>query len=87
MHLHCGSTSNPTSTAPCMQELDAKGPLNAMAGDFLVPSYRGASFMDPKVSIYRFPIQMHARKSYVCAPAQASPICLTGALTWPSAWG
>jgi photosystem II oxygen-evolving enhancer protein 1 len=33
-----------------IKELKAQGTLDSFAGDFLVPSYRGATFMDPKVS-------------------------------------
>ena len=32
-----------------IKELDAKGNLDGFGGDFLVPSYRGSSFLDPKV--------------------------------------
>eukprot|EP00195_Chlamydomonas_chlamydogama_P013785 CAMPEP_0202898672 /NCGR_PEP_ID=MMETSP1392-20130828/7129_1 /ASSEMBLY_ACC=CAM_ASM_000868 /TAXON_ID=225041 /ORGANISM="Chlamydomonas chlamydogama, Strain SAG 11-48b" /LENGTH=297 /DNA_ID=CAMNT_0049584669 /DNA_START=67 /DNA_END=960 /DNA_ORIENTATION=- len=31
-----------------VKQLDAKGTLDSFAGDFLVPSYRGSSFLDPK---------------------------------------
>jgi photosystem II oxygen-evolving enhancer protein 1 len=31
-----------------VKNLDAKGTLDAFGGDFLVPSYRGSSFLDPK---------------------------------------
>lgn len=31
-----------------IKEVDVKGPLSAMTGEFTVPSYRGSSFMDPK---------------------------------------
>ena len=33
-----------------IKELQAKGNLDGFGGDFLVPSYRGSSFLDPKVS-------------------------------------
>ncbi len=32
-----------------IKELTAKGNLDGFGGDFLVPSYRGSSFLDPKV--------------------------------------
>lgn len=32
-----------------MKELSAKGTLDGFSGDFTVPSYRGSSFLDPKV--------------------------------------
>ena len=32
-----------------IKELEAKGNLDGFGGDFLVPSYRGSSFLDPKV--------------------------------------
>jgi Manganese-stabilising protein / photosystem II polypeptide len=32
-----------------IKELAAKGTLDGFGGDFLVPSYRGSSFLDPKV--------------------------------------
>jgi len=31
-----------------IKELDAKGSLEGFGGDFVVPSYRGSSFLDPK---------------------------------------
>ncbi|KAK9806044.1 hypothetical protein WJX73_008835 [Symbiochloris irregularis] len=31
-----------------VKELNAKGPANAFGGDFVVPSYRGSTFLDPK---------------------------------------
>lgn len=33
-----------------VKELVAKGPANQFGGDFTVPSYRGSTFLDPKVS-------------------------------------
>lgn len=33
-----------------VKELSAKGSLEGFGGDFVVPSYRGSSFLDPKVS-------------------------------------
>lgn len=33
-----------------VKQLDAKGTLDSFSGDFVVPSYRGSSFLDPKVS-------------------------------------
>ena len=32
-----------------VKELNAKGPADAFGGDFVVPSYRGSTFLDPKV--------------------------------------
>lgn len=32
-----------------VKELNAKGTLDGFGGDFTVPSYRGSSFLDPKV--------------------------------------
>ena len=32
-----------------VKSLDAKGSLDSFSGDFIVPSYRGSSFLDPKV--------------------------------------
>lgn len=32
-----------------VKELNAKGSLDGFGGDFTVPSYRGSSFLDPKV--------------------------------------
>jgi photosystem II oxygen-evolving enhancer protein 1 len=32
-----------------IKELQAKGSLSGFGGDFVVPSYRGSSFLDPKV--------------------------------------
>lgn len=32
-----------------VKSLDAKGTLDSFSGDFVVPSYRGSSFLDPKV--------------------------------------
>lgn len=34
-----------------VKQLDAKGTLDSFSGDFVVPSYRGSSFLDPKVSM------------------------------------
>ena len=34
-----------------VKELAGKGNLAQFGGDFVVPSYRGSSFLDPKVSI------------------------------------
>jgi len=31
-----------------VKQLDAKGTLDSFSGDFVVPSYRGSSFLDPK---------------------------------------
>lgn len=31
-----------------VKQLDAKGTLDAFGGDFVVPSYRGSTFLDPK---------------------------------------
>ena len=31
-----------------VKDLNAKGTLDNFSGDFLVPSYRGATFLDPK---------------------------------------
>ena len=33
-----------------IKELNAKGSLEGFGGDFVVPSYRGSSFLDPKVT-------------------------------------
>ncbi len=33
-----------------VKQLDAKGSLDSFSGDFVVPSYRGSSFLDPKVN-------------------------------------
>ena len=33
-----------------IKQFDAKGSLDSFSGDFNVPSYRGATFLDPKVS-------------------------------------
>jgi photosystem II oxygen-evolving enhancer protein 1 len=32
-----------------IKQISAKGPADAFGGDFLVPSYRGSTFLDPKV--------------------------------------
>ena len=34
-----------------LKGLDAKGTLSAFGGDFVVPSYRGSTFLDPKVGV------------------------------------
>ena len=34
-----------------VKQLKAQGTLDSFAGDFLVPSYRGATFLDPKVGV------------------------------------
>ena len=33
-----------------IKELEAKGTADAFGGEFVVPSYRGSSFLDPKAS-------------------------------------
>lgn len=33
-----------------VKELNAKGTLDGFGGDFVVPSYRGSTFLDPKVT-------------------------------------
>ncbi len=35
-----------------IKELNAKGSLGGFGGDFVVPSYRGSSFLDPKVRFH-----------------------------------
>ena len=35
-----------------IKELSAKGTLEGFGGDFTVPSYRGSSFLDPKVGAF-----------------------------------
>ena len=50
-----------------IKELEAKGTADAFGGEFVVPSYRGSSFLDPKVRIFFFnllsalssPIDLH----------------------------
>jgi photosystem II oxygen-evolving enhancer protein 1 len=32
-----------------IKQFDGKGTLDSIKGDFVVPSYRGSSFLDPKV--------------------------------------
>ena len=32
-----------------VKQLEAKGTLDSFSGDFVVPSYRGSTFLDPKV--------------------------------------
>jgi len=34
-----------------IKKFEGKGDLDTFSGDFLVPSYRGSTFMDPRVSI------------------------------------
>jgi hypothetical protein len=34
-----------------VKQLDAKGTVDSFSGDFTVPSYRGSSFLDPKVRL------------------------------------
>ena len=34
-----------------IKELEAKGTADAFGGEFVVPSYRGSSFLDPKVPL------------------------------------
>lgn len=37
-----------------IKELEAKGTADAFGGEFVVPSYRGSSFLDPKVPFKPF---------------------------------
>ena len=37
-----------------IKQLEAAGTLDSFSGDFTVPSYRGSSFLDPKVSLRPF---------------------------------
>jgi photosystem II oxygen-evolving enhancer protein 1 len=34
-----------------IKEFEGKGTLDSFSGDFLVPSYRGSTFLDPKVCL------------------------------------
>lgn len=37
-----------------VKNLQAKGSLDAFGGEFTVPSYRGSTFLDPKVGCFGF---------------------------------
>lgn len=45
-----------------VKELNAKGSLDGFGGDFTVPSYRGSSFLDPKVCT---PVHIHSWSAVV----------------------
>ena len=38
--------------------LQAKGTMEGFGGDFMVPSYRGSSFLDPKVRSHQEPTEL-----------------------------
>jgi hypothetical protein len=68
-----------------VKQLEAKGTLDAFGGDFVVPSYRGATFLDPKVreegavdGHCGHPAGMHS--ILVCS--NASPVPCSEALHW-----
>ena len=55
-----------------VKELNAKGPANAFGGDFVVPSYRGSTFLDPKAR----PSHSLCGQLSACSPAcRASEAC------------
>jgi hypothetical protein len=51
-----------------VKQLVAKGPADAFGGDFLVPSYRGSTFLDPKAR-FRVPLR-------VCACVRVFMVCV-----------
>lgn len=46
-----------------IKELNAKGSLSGFGGDFVVPSYRGSSFLDPKVRPLAFSLD---QQTHLC---------------------
>jgi hypothetical protein len=52
-----------------VKNLNAKGTLDAFGGEFVVPSYRGATFLDPKVRIF-------------CGVLEGMNKCCTGHRGW-----
>eukprot|EP00967_Tisochrysis_lutea_P119514 scaffold195108_cov20-Tisochrysis_lutea.AAC.1 len=50
-----------------IKEFDGKGTLDSFSGDFLVPSYRGSTFLDPKVCGHCAWACMYALKGLACA--------------------
>ena len=71
-----------------IKELNAKGSLEGFGGDFVVPSYRGSSFLDPKVTRRSGGAPAPGVGS-AWAPVQLLP-CRTGLLkllAWCSACG
>ena len=50
-----------------IKELNAKGSLGGFGGDFVVPSYRGSSFLDPKASQMFRPIASVAEYFWCCS--------------------
>lgn len=50
-----------------VKELSAKGSLNGFGGEFVVPSYRGSSFLDPKV----LPPFRHSESACSCSRPSA----------------
>lgn len=53
-----------------IKELEAKGTADAFGGEFVVPSYRGSSFLDPKVECLSsheqelLPLKGHQNESF-----------------------
>lgn len=57
-----------------IKELNAKGTLDGFGGDFMVPSYRGSSFLDPKV-LPPLPCRQAATALPVCRVTDDSICC------------
>lgn len=59
-----------------VKELNAKGSLDGFGGDFTVPSYRGSSFLDPKVCNPAQPWQHAALVRTAYKPCSRDHKCL-----------
>ena len=56
--------------------VQAKGPVDGFGGDFVVPSYRGSTFLDPKVSLLvGSPPELAVRQHQVAWPARIASGC------------
>jgi hypothetical protein len=77
-----------------IKELDAKGNLDGFGGDFLVPSYRGSSFLDPKVCCStlhsrRVTLLWHTASLAYCRiplSSKACQVCLCDSSAPSAAW-
>ncbi len=58
-----------------IKELNAKGSLGGFGGDFVVPSYRGSSFLDPKASHLIRPVASVARTPHWCWSFEKHYLC------------
>ena len=62
-----------------IKELEAKGTADAFGGEFVVPSYRGSSFLDPKASrlcFFRLRLSSALAVNPPCLNEPLLPVCM-----------